>query len=155
MNRKLIIRLTVNKLWFLYAATAVLLFSLSGCASSSTYVLKLDEKTSLKVTEISHPNPVSPTSQYTVLWMCIEESCKPVSVDHTASHGWLIGIARDAITATGYAVGGWLSKVNVTAQGSASATGADGGAGGTGGTGGDGGDGGDGGKGGTGGKGGK
>ena len=117
---------------------ASLLILLTGCASGSSYTLRLDDTTSLKVTEISRPNPVSPSNQYTVLWYCKEDKCVPKSVDHVSTHGWLVGIVKEAITSTGYAVGGWLSSSKV----SISAKGADGGSGGSGGQGGDGGDGG-------------
>jgi hypothetical protein len=89
---------------------------LSACASYSQYMVQLDDTTSLKMTEINSPNPVSPTTQYTVLWMCEDEKCNPVAVNHVSSHGWLVGLASDAITATGYALNGWFQNVNLSSS---------------------------------------
>jgi len=100
-----------TKFWII--AFCLLLVVLNGCASSSTYLLQLNDESELKVTEINNPNPISPTNQYTVLWLC-EEKCIPVSIDHVSSHGWLIGITKDAITSTGYALNGWFNRDSIT-----------------------------------------
>ncbi len=130
----------------------VLGLAFAGCATGSIYMLQVDETTSLKVTEISHPNPISPSNQYTVLWSCdVENVCKPVSVNHVSTHGWLLGLVKDSIQASGHIFGGWLGKTTI-GDVNVNAIGADGGSGGTGGDGGTGGAGGDGGAGGRGGR---
>ncbi len=69
---------TINSgIWITFILGLVYFWVMTGCASSSTYILELDETTTLKVSEISHPNPISPTNQYTVLWFCKKEDCKP------------------------------------------------------------------------------
>lgn len=101
---------------------AALCFLLTGCASGSTYTLRLDDTSSLRVTEISRPNPVSPSNQYTVLWFCkdvresyaikAEPHCTPKALDHVSTHGWLVGLLKDAITSTSHVLG--VSRVSST-----------------------------------------
>lgn len=142
----------------IHTIVLVLGLLLTGCASGSTYTLRIDESTALRVTEVNKVNPVAPTNQYTVLWFCKDKSepfanekepmkCEPRAVNFTTAHGWFLGLVKDSIQTSGHIFGGWLGRTTI-GDNNVTAMGADGGSGGSGGIGGDGGDGGAGGRGG-------